>query len=790
MRTMRGAGAPARHSGKWQHETEGRQNVKTTPQSVAKRSVARPASSKVSPAKKTTPPSAVAPSELTYTDIDGDKVKITATAGDLTGHATIVGGQLRLLDLSDPTFNGASITFTVTKAGNGDGLAAVGRINGGANRFGTIVVRGDLGAITAVSNSAAVPAIQTLRVHSMGVYGLATQGGAGDLRSSLNGSLGTLSIVGDVKEAFIFVDGTIGPVRIGGSLIGGVAHQSGSITARNGLGLVRVGGSIIGGSGIASGAVLSTQDIAGVTVGGSLIGGPGFTSGLIFSAEGTTGPVKIAGDIVGGTAPFAGRVFGKTKLASVTVGGSLIGGSLNDSGLVHSAGNIGPINIGHDLKGGSSLRSGYIDSIGNMGAINIGGSLIGGSGDGSGNIFSLGNVGTVKIEHDLQGGAGFNSANIFSGLKLSGITIGGSLIGDSGDSSGTIVAGIMGAVKVGGNALGGAGAGSASIVSGSLASITIGGSLVGSSGANSARIATQSGDMGPVTIGGDVLGAAIFSGLIDCLNGKLTAVTIGGSLRGGTARNSGMIFSQSDMGAVKIGHDLVGGSESGSGPSLDRSGFIETRAGRIASVTIGGSVRAGTAADVFPLLRNASIGAGDDFTGNDIGSIVIGGSVAGSVSESGTITRVTFTARGQATPTATKDVAIGKLTIGGRAEWMNVLAGYASNTNSINGNAQIGPISIGGNLVASNLIAGVRDVNHDGFGNADDAIIGNLSNSIARIASVVIGGVVIGTSTDGDHFGIESHTIGSLKINGFVVPIVSPLSLSPLTGDDVTVREV
>jgi hypothetical protein len=765
--------------------------VKTTRQSVAKRSVARPVSSKVSPAKKTIPASAVAPSELTYTDIDGDKVKITASAGDLTGHATIVGGQLRLLDLSDRTFNGASITFTVTKAGNGDGLAAVGRINGGANRFGTIVVRGDLGAVTAVSNSAAVPAIQTLRVHSMGVYGLATQGGGGDLRSSLNGSLGALNVVGDVKEAIIFVDGTIGPVTIGGSLIGGaLAHQSGSITARNGLGLVRIGGSIIGGSGIASGAVLCTQDIAGVTVGGSLIGGPGFTSGMIFSVEGTTGPVKITGDIVGGTGAFSGRVFGQTKLVSVTVGGSLLGGSLNDSGLVHSAGNIGPINIGHDVKGGSSLRSGYIDSIGNMGAINIGGSLIGGSGDGSGNIFSLGNMGAVKIEHDLQGGAGFNSGHIFSGLKLSGITIGGSLIGDSGDSSGTIVAGIMGAVKVGGNALGGAGAGSASIVSGSLASITIGGSLVGSSGSNSARIATQSGDMGPVTIGGDVLGAAIFSGLIDCLNGKLTAVTIGGSLRGGTARNSGMIFSQSDMGAVKIGHDLVGGSESGSGPSLDRSGFIETRAGRIASVTIGGSVRAGTAADVFPLLRNASIGAGDDFTGNDIGSIVIGGSVAGSVSESGTITRVTFTARGQATPTATKDVAIGKLTIGGRAEWMNVLAGYASNTNPINGNAQIGPISIGGDLVASNLIAGVQDINHDGFGNADDVIIGNLSNSIASIASVVIGGVVIGTSAGGDHFGIESHTIGSLKIKGFVVPIASPLSLSPLTGDDVTVREV
>jgi hypothetical protein len=238
-----------------------------------------------------------------------------------------------------------------------------------------------------------------------------------------------------------------------------------------------------------------------------------------------------------------------------------------------------------------------------------------------------------------------------------------------------------------------------------------------------------------------------------------------------------MIFSQSDMGPVKIGHDLVGGSESGSAPSLDRSGFIETRAGRIASVTIGGSVRAGTAADVFPLLRNASIGAGDDSTGNDIGSIVIGGSVAGSVSESGTITRVTFTARGQATPTATKDVAIGKLTIGGRAEWMNVLAGYASNTNPINGNAQIGPISIGGDLVASNLIAGVQDINHDGFGNADDVIIGNLSNpSRASPAS----SSAVWSSARPPAAITLAHTIGSLKINGFVVPNHEPaFALAP-----------
>src|SRR3989442_10679325 len=86
-------------------------------------------------------------SVLPYTDIDGDKVTITSSAGDLTGHATIVGGQLRLLDLSDPSFNHANITFSVVKAGAGDGLAAVGRINGGSNDLGVVVVKGDLGDI-------------------------------------------------------------------------------------------------------------------------------------------------------------------------------------------------------------------------------------------------------------------------------------------------------------------------------------------------------------------------------------------------------------------------------------------------------------------------------------------------------------------------------------------------------------------------------------------------------------------------------------------------------------------
>jgi hypothetical protein len=119
-------------------------------------------------------------------------------------------------------------------------------------------------------------------------------------------------------------------------------------------------------------------------------------------------------------------------------------------------------------------------------------------------------------------------------------------------------------------------------------------------------------------------------------------------------------------------------------------------------------------------------------------------------------------------------------------------AGYASNILPLNGNGQIGPISTGGGLAASHLIAGVQAAGGFGdvCGHPADFIIGHLPNSIARIGSIAVGGVVMGSPASAGRFGIEAHTIGSLTINGFAVPIVRRLSLLPLTGDDVTVRKV
>jgi hypothetical protein len=619
-------------------------------------------------------------SVLTYVDIDGDRVTVTSTLGELAGRATIVGGQLRLLDLSAPSFDGTSITVSVVKAGAGDGLAAIGRINGGTNDFGAIAIKGDLGNIDAGSTTAGTPAIKSLSVRTMGAYGLATQGGAGDLTSTINGALGALKVAGDVKDANIDVLGAgsaLGSVTIGGSLIGGVAGPSGSISSNGDIGAVKIGRDVQGSTGASSGRVFSLNGkIASVTLGGSLIGGSGVSSGQISSFT-DIGPVKIGRDMVGGSGSSSGTIVANNgKIQGVTLGGSLIGGSGSSAGEIFSTTDMGVVKIGHNIQGGTGLESGTIRANGKLAGLTLGGSLIGGSNTRSGGILSFGDMGSVKIGDDVLGGAGTNSGAV-NGRKIAGVTIGGSLIGGAGTSSGVII--------------------------------------------------SQS-DMGAVTISGDLKGASIATGL------------------------------------------------------LEGSGSIQSL-GRIARVTIGGSIIAGLDNSATGSLSfSATIRAA-----NDIGAITVKGGLLGSVGSGGDITKVVISARGQEFLTSVSDVAIGKLSIGGRVERAQVLAGYDTNLTPLNGNAQIGVVAVGGDWVASDLVAGVQDGGAAGFGDAGDTIIPG--GTIAKIASITIKGVVVGTAAGGDRFGFESRTIGSFKAAGVTIPLVSPVSLSPITAD-VTLRLV
>jgi hypothetical protein len=583
-----------------------------------------------------------------YTDVDGDKVTITSSLGNLgaAGVVNVTAGQLQLLDLSGGGFDGANLTFSVAKAFGGDGLANVGYINSTGHDLGIVRIKGDLGQIDAGDATFATPGLKALIARSLGRLGTDTQGGGGSLQSDIAGALGALVVVGDVKEAFVRVvgglDGKIGAIIIGGSLIGGSNDDSGEIFSSGDMGAVKIGHDVQGGSGSNSGFIKSVHNVASVSIGGSLLGGGSTTSSVI-------------------------------------------------SGAITSLfGDLGVVKIGHDVQGGSGVNSGIISSGGKLAGASIGGSLIGGSNSASGLIFSFGNMGAVKVGHDVQGGSGFQS------------------------------------------------------------------------------------------------------GFIDS-TGKLAGVSIGGSLIGGSNRLSGEILSGGDMGAVKISHDLTGGSITGSAV-LESSGVITSSAGRIASVSIGGSIISGIDDSSGALTNNATIRAA-----NDIGSLTVKGSLIGHGNTGTDASPVIISARGQAVQGATTDLAIGKINIGGRVEFANILAGYDTGLTAVNGDAQIGAVKVGGDWAASNLVAGTKNLpsSNTKFGDANDASIGaGSAGIIAKIASITIGGQLFGTpdsASTTDHFGFVAEQIGVVKIGGNAIALAPGAHNDNLaTGqtNDVNVHEV
>jgi len=514
---------------------------------------------------------------------------------------------------------------------------------------------------------------------------------------------------------------------------------------------------------------------------GPMLGAPDLQSDIL----GLLSALKVAGDVKDVGIITSGGVNG--KIGSITIAGSLIGGELGASGVIASSGDIGSIKIGRDFVGGTGESAGLILGQAKIGSVTIGGSLFG--------------AGPVKIGRDVIGGDGPLSGTIDCGGKLTSITIGGSLIGGAGDDTYTdantvfhegqvFAIGGIGPVKVGHDVIGGDGFGSGEIrTDAAMGPVTIGGSLIGGEGLAAGHIASE-GDMAAVKIGRDVIGTpGAYNGYIESF-GTLAGVTIGGSLIGGSGFFSGAITSFGEMGAVNIRGDVIGTSVTGpSTASIDYSGYIG--GGRIASIVIGGSLIAGIDNSItLDLFHNGSIRVIDD-----IGAITVKGSLIGHSTSNG-FSPVIISARGQETPApgATSDVAIKSLKVGGRVEHAQILAGYDSNLNPANGNAQIGKVSVGKDWIASDLVAGVKDTSADGFGDRDDVLINMTADTvIAKIASIAIKGAVLGSSAEADHFGFVAQSIGSFKAAGFKAPLSAASSdfilLSPATGD-VTVREV
>ena len=522
--------------------------------------------------------------------------------------------------------------------------------------------------------------------------------------------------------------------------INSIGHDLGAVAVKGDLGRIDAG--------TGSATVPAIQSLAVHSLGRLGLDTQGVIANLQSVITGALGSLVVAGDVKDAFVNVTGA---NGKIGAIRIGGSLVGGSSSLSGAILSGGEMGAVKIGHDVQGGSGANSGFISSNGTLGVaggVSIGGSLLGGSDHDSGEIFSSLGMGAVKIGHDVQGGSASKSGYIESSGTLLGVSVGGSLIGGSNTDTGEIRSTLaMGAVKIGHDVQGGSGS---------------------------------------------------FSGRIGSA-GTLAGVSIGGSLIGGSSTFiSGEIFSFGDMGAVKISHDFIGGSITGSA-SLDRSGVIKS-SGRISSVTIGGSIISGIDASSGALTFNATIRAG-----NDIGSLTVKGSLIGHGDTGTGASPVVISARGQAIPLpagATTDLAMGKISIGGRVEFANILAGYNTSLGAANGDAQIGSVKVGGDWAASNLVAGAKNLGTDdavggpganadnvNYGDSHDLSIGvGNANILAKIASITIAGQVFGTPLSvnmNDHFGFVAEQIGSIKVGGN--NLVLPANNTPLaigeTGD-------
>jgi hypothetical protein len=681
------------------------------------------------------------------------------------------------------------------------------RING---VLGSLVVADDMrGYIHVVDSVRVITGVTTIT--KRGTIGSVHIGGSlagnviGGTDSDNTGRIESSNAIGDVRIGTTVSDG----------ILGGGGKNSGSISAAHSLGNVSIAGSVVGAATEGSGAIFSGGKMGNVSITGDLMGGAGLRSGSIRSS-GTMGTITIgtsgdSGNVTGGAGDSSGLIFSGGKLGAVEIFGNVVGDGPHSGG-VFASGKLARVTVHGSVSGGANLASGAIEGMKDVGRISIAGDVIGGDGAGSGAIISGGALLSVSIAGNLDGGKGANSGAILAGhdpdakdRDLGDVTISGALLGDEGISSGAIVSGgrmdtvqIGAALSMGPAMQGGVGALSASIYSGGkIASVLVFRGVEGGVGANSASIQSH-GLLGSVEIRGDLIGGTGVEGAsilshenaiaANPIAGKIGSIIVTGKL-GGAAERSGFVQADGQLVSAHVG-SIEGGTGSYSGAIVSGAGFVKP--GATQSITVDGVVEGGNGdhsgyieiggrlgSFTAGSLNFASIRVADD-----LGSFAVNGDVADSF----------ITARGQTVPDAKTDLAIGSIEITGHVSNTRILAGYDVLGSPVNPGAQIGNVDVAGNWTASVLAAGVAAGTDGLFGTVDDRLIAGAHTGaiISKIASVVIGGTVEGTSDSNDNFGFVAERIGSFSsAAGALLLTAAAGEVFPLgTHDDVFVREV
>ena len=540
--------------------------------------------------------------------------------------------------------------------------------------LGVITIDGDLAKITA-GDSFSTPAISRLDVFSLGARGTST--GAPNTQSDVLGPIGTVHVTGTLEGNLHVIGqefGSIGTLKIDGALKGGADANSGqvSVTGRisnvlikdiiggdgsgsglilgdlntgGSVGTVKVTGSITGGDGDNSGEIRAAR-IGNVTV-GSLIGGAGGESGTV-SSTGPLGTVTVKTDIVGGAGSVSGNFFAGTDMGAVKIGGNVIGGTGEQSGVILAGGRIASVSILGTLTGGTEDNTGLVRANGaGIGAVSIGknaagDSIVGGAGESSGVVIANGKIASVALLGTLRGGAGENSGLIrANGEGIAAVSIGRNVAGDSviggaGNFSGQIFTnGKIGSVTLLGSLRGGLGDDSGSIVmGGKLGKLDLRGSIIGGDsqagtpGGGGAQTLTRSGYLQANVIGNAVIGGNLEAGSDDGVGiascgairaDVIASLTIKGSVIG-SADNPAIISAAGLSNNLAIGKLTILGSVTfaeilaGYGSDADAGNFRgdELNAdAQIGIVQVNGSVQG------LSIVAGAQAGGDDRFGTND-----------------------------------------------------------------------------------------------------------------------------------------------------------------------------
>jgi hypothetical protein len=430
-------------------------------------------------------------------------------------------------------------------------------------------------------------------------------------------------------------------------------------------------------------------------------------------------------------------------------------------------------------------------------------------GDVQGGSVTASRAGSIAIKGVLHGGGADNSGNI-SVLNVNSISI-GSIVGGGGQSSGSLAAGaVNGTIKSIsiGSIAGSDGVGSGEVSINSKVKRVAIDSITGGIGDGSASVSLFA-PAGQVTVlhdinggkgeGSGTLRAYQFDMDLNLLPVNISKLTIGGTLASFGIANqgveSGTLYVSGSVGKLSIANVV------GDNLTMDPISFgsfqttqVEVRkeigtlmvSGHLGALSssVGGKIQAGRFSfggrDPIGHATIGEFGAGSGLSAPRITSLVVNEDISGTAADPVGIYVST---------------ALRSLTVKGNVSFATIIAGLGLTGQSNFGfaDAQIGPVKVQGNWTASSLAAGVRDVNGNGFGNADDTVAG-IDDSpfvVSTIKSIVIGGTVTATAAVGDYFGFTAQLIGSLKVSGVASTLKSgPFNDSIGVAPDTTVREI